>query len=248
VAAIANASSVDGQLGPSPHRHPRHPPWAALAAILLILAVGGVLFWLQRAQPSPGPLTASGTIEVDEVTLAAETPGRVAELLVDEGSSVLEGQLVGRLVDPVLDVQLKQTTTEPAQQQLVQAQLSRLELRAPLRGVVQKRIAHKGEFVGVGAPLLTIADPTDLRLTVYVLEAELGRVGLGQSVSIRADPFPERVFPARVRTIATHAEFTPRNVQTQKDRQNLVFGVTLRVPNPDGVLKAGLPVDATFDQ
>jgi HlyD family secretion protein len=100
----------------------------------------------------------------------------------------------------------------------------------------------------VGAPLLTIADPTDLRLTVYVLEAELGRVGLGQSVSIRADPFPERVFPARVRTIATHAEFTPRNVQTQKDRQNLVFGVTVRVPNADGALKAGLPIDATFDQ
>jgi multidrug resistance efflux pump len=217
--------------------------------LLLILGVGsGAVLWLQPAQLSPGPLTASGTIEVDEVILAAETSGRIAELLVDEGSSVLEGQVVGRLVDPILDVQLKQTTVEPAQQQLVQAQLSRLELRAPLRGVVQKRIAHKGEFVGPGAPILTIADPTDLRLTVYVLEAELGRVGVGQTASIHADPFPERVFPGRVRTIATHAEFTPRNVQTQKDRLNLVFGVTLRIPNPDRALKAGLPVDATFDQ
>jgi hypothetical protein len=51
-----------------------------------------------------------------------------------------------------------------------------------------------------------------------------------------------------VRSIATKAEFTPRNVQTQKDRQNLVFAVTVRVPNPDSALKAGLPVDAAFDE
>jgi HlyD family secretion protein len=158
------------------------------------------------------------------------------------------GQVVGRLSDPVLDVQLKQATVDAAQQQLFQAQMSRLELRAPLSGVVQKRIAHQGEFVAAGTPILTVADPTTLKLTLYVLEADLGRVAVGQSVGIHTDAFPDRVFPGRVQTIANHAEFTPRNVQTQKDRQNLVFGVTLRVPNPDGALKAGLPVDAWFDQ
>ena len=65
-------------------------------------------------------------------------------------------------------------------------------------------------------------------------------------VSIRSDAFPERVFSGQVTTIADRAEFTPRNVQTQKDRQNLVFAITVRVPNADGALKAGLPVDATF--
>jgi HlyD family secretion protein len=83
---------------------------------------------------------------------------------------------------------------------------------------------------------------------VYVLEAQLGRVALGQHVAVRADPFPERVFDGRVQTIATRAEFTPRNVQTQRDRQNLVFAVKVRVPNLDGALKAGLPADATFDE
>src|SRR5713101_6647242 len=201
-----------------------------------------------RAQPTTTELTASGTIELDEVTLSAETAGRISELTVDEGSTVLEGQVVGRLADPVLAVQIKQATSDPAQQQVVQAQLSRLELRAPLGGVVQKRIAHKGEFVGPGAPILTIADPTDLKLTLFVLEGDLGRVNVGQTVSLRADSFPDRVFSGRVRTIATRAEFTPRNIQTQKDRQNLVFGVTVRVPNLDGALKAGLPIDATFEQ
>jgi multidrug resistance efflux pump len=246
VAAIANVSSLDGQLSTPPRRHRHRPPRAALAVLLILVVAGGAV-WLLRAQPSPGALSASGTIELDEVTLAAETSGRISELTVDEGSSVLEGQVIGRLADPVLDVQLKQTTLDPAQQQIVQAQMSRLELRAPLGGVVQKRIAHKGEYVGPGAAILTIADPTDLKLTLYVLEAELGHVSVGQTVSVHADSFPDRVFGGRVRTIATRAEFTPRNVQTQKDRQNLVFGVTVRVPNPDGALKAGLPVDATFD-
>jgi HlyD family secretion protein len=166
---------------------------------------------------------------------------------VDEGSTVIEGQVVGRLADPVLNVQLKQATVDAAQQQVVQAQMNRLELRAPLGGVVQKRLAHKGEFVGPGSPILTIADPTDLKLTLYVLEASLGQVNVGQTISLRADSFPDRVFSGRVRTIATRAEFTPRNIQTQKDRQNLVFAVTVRVPNPDGALKVGLPIDATFD-
>jgi HlyD family secretion protein len=216
--------------------------------VVLLLGAAIAAAWFLRAQPTSGRLAASGTLELDEVTLAAEAAGRISELSVDEGSTVLDGQVVGRLADPVLEVQLKQTTLEPAQQQLVQAQLSRLELRAPLGGVVQKRLARKGEFVAPGAAILTIADPTDMKLTLYVLEADVGHVMIGQTVSLRADPFPDRAFAGRVRMIATHAEFTPRNVQTQKDRQNLVFGVTVRVPNPDGALKAGLPVDATFDQ
>jgi HlyD family secretion protein len=248
--SVAETVSRDGQALHEDRRRRRaqhRPPKAALAVVLVLIVAGAVAYWLWRAQPSAGGLTASGTIELDEVVVSAETAGRIAELSVDEGSTVLEGQVVGRLADPVLNVQLKQATIDPAQQQVVQAQMSRLELRAPLGGVVQKRIAHKGEFVGPGAPILTIADPTDLKLTLYVLEADLGHVSVGQTVSLKADSFPDRVFSGRVRTIATRAEFTPRNIQTQKDRQNLVFGVTVRVPNADGALKAGLPIDATFD-
>jgi len=251
LASAAETVSRDGQ---APHkdsgrrRAPHRPPRVMAAVVLVLLVAGAVAYWLLRAQPTTSALTASGTIELDEVTLSAETAGRISELTVDEGSTVLEGQVVGRLADPVLAVQIKQATSDPAQQQVVQAQMSRLELRAPLGGVVQKRIAHKGEFVGPGAPILTIADPTDLKLTLFVLEGDLGRVNVGQTVSLRADSFPDRVFSGRVRTIATRAEFTPRNIQTQKDRQNLVFGVTVRVPNLDGALKAGLPIDATFEQ
>jgi HlyD family secretion protein len=236
---------LDGHL---PHRRRLHRPsrraLVALVVVLLALAVGGI--WWLRAAASGGPLTASGTVEVDEITLAAQSAGTIADLLVEEGSRVTEGQLVGRLSDPVLSVQIKQAA-DAAQQQLTQAQMARLELRAPIGGIVQKQVAHRGEYVGPGSPILTVADPTTLKLTVYVLEGDLGRVAVGQAVGVRADAFPNRVFAGQVKTIANRAEFTPRNVQTQKDRQNLVFAVTVRVPNPDAALKPGLPVDATFD-
>jgi HlyD family secretion protein len=214
--------------------------------LVLVAAVALGFYALQR--PSGGPLTASGTIEFDEVTLSAEAAGRLSDLSVDEGSRVFEGQVVGHLNDPLLTVQNKQAQVDPSQQQLTQAQMARMELTAPLTGVVQKQLAHRGEYVGPGTPILTVADPTDLKLTLYVHEADLGRISVGQPVDIRVDAFADRVFAGKVTTIADHAEFTPRNVQTQKDRQNLVFAVTVRVPNPDGALKAGLPVDATFDE
>jgi multidrug resistance efflux pump len=240
VATNGRVSAPGGQI----HRPPRRVLIPLLLLVLGALGAGAFVLW--PAQQA-GALTTSGTIEVDEVTLAAQAAGRIDELLVDAGSRVVEGQLVGHVTDPVLDVQFKQTTVDAAQQQVVQAQMSRMELRAPLSGVVQKRLAHRGEVVAAGTPILTVADPTDLKLTVYVLEADMGRVAIGQHVSIHADAFPDRNFAGRVQTVATRAEFTPRNVQTQKDRQNLVFAVTVRVPNPDGALKAGLPVDATFD-
>jgi HlyD family secretion protein len=223
-----------------------HRPPRRVLVVLPVLVVIGVAIWFLLPRPATGPLTASGTIEFDEVTLSAEAPGRVAELSVDEGSHVAEGQVIGRLTDPILNIQNLQAVVDPAQQQLTQAQMARLDLKAPLTGVVQKQVAHKGEYVGPGSPILTVADPTDLKLTLYVLEADLARVGVGQSVSVHADGFADRAFLGRVKTIANRAEFTPRNIQTPRDRQNLVFAVTVRVPNPDGALKAGLPVDATF--
>jgi multidrug resistance efflux pump len=158
---------------------------------------------------------------------------------------VNRGQVVARLDDSVIQVQLKQA--DPAQRQVLEAQLDKLVLRAPLGGQVLKRVVSRGEVVAAGAPLLTVADQSELKLTLYVSERELGRVRVGQGVAIVADPFPGRTFRGVVQSIATRAEFTPRNVTTARDRQALVFAVRVRIPNPGDDLKAGLPVDATFE-
>jgi len=85
-----------------------------------------------------------------------------------------------------------------------------------------------------------------LKLTLYVREADLARISVGQRLTVTADPFPTMAFRGQVTSINAQAEFTPRNVQTQADRLNLVFGVQAVVTNAGGALKAGMPVDASF--
>jgi multidrug resistance efflux pump len=83
-------------------------------------------------------------------------------------------------------------------------------------------------------------------LTVYVPEDKLGHVFIGQRVEVRVDSFPERTFLGDVVAIAHEAEFTPRNVQTQEERVNMVFAVDVSIPNPDHALRPGLPADAVI--
>jgi len=116
-------------------------------------------------------------------------------------------------------------------------------VRAPVSGRVVSRSIEEGEVAAPGVSLLEIADLRTLRLTLYVLETDLGAVRLGQSVSISVDAFPGREFMGTVVRIAGEAEFTPKNVQTPDERVNLVYAVEVSVPNPKGLLKPGMPAD-----
>lgn len=127
---------------------------------------------------------------------------------------------------------------------LLRAQAERYTVVAPASGSVVERLVEPGEVVQVGTPLVVVADLRQLDLVVYVPTADLGRVALGQTVGVRVDTYPERVFEGRVIWIADEAEFTPRGTQTKEDRVQTVFRVKIRVPNPDGALKAGMPADA----
>jgi len=83
-------------------------------------------------------------------------------------------------------------------------------------------------------------------LTVYVPETRLGEVWLDQIVAVRVDSFAGREFTGTVSHISDTAEFTPRNVATVEERQNLVFAVDIRLDNADGDLKPGMPADVVF--
>ena len=129
---------------------------------------------------------------------------------------------------------------------LIDAQIAQLTLTAPMDGIVTSRSGHTGETAMAGASLLTIANLDEVTLVIYIPENRIGQVRLGQEVGVQVDSFPERVFVGHVASIAGEAEFTPRNVQTQEERVNLVFAVKVRIPNPDQVLKPGMPADATI--
>ena len=121
-------------------------------------------------------------------------------------------------------------------------------IRSPVGGTVLSTFAHEGEYTAPGQLLATVSDLEELELIVYVPGKDLARISLGQKASVRIDAFPDRWFEGTVTKIADQAEFTPSNVQTEEERVKLVFEVTVRVPNPEGFFKPGLPADVVFQE
>jgi len=127
---------------------------------------------------------------------------------------------------------------------LFRLQLADAAILAPVSGTVTEKPVEKGELIGVGTVVATIARLERMNLMIYVNENELGKVKLGGRADVVIDTYPERTFLGKVIFISPIAEFTPKNVQTKEDRTKLVFGVKLEVDNKEGILKSGMPADA----
>jgi len=125
-----------------------------------------------------------------------------------------------------------------------QSRLKEATIVSPIDGVVLRKNLEAGETANPGVAILTLVNPKDVWLRAYVPETEVGRLKIGDGAKLRVDAFPNRVFTGRLVEIASEAEFTPRNVQTKKERVNLVFRIKIQIDNPDGLLKPGLPADA----
>ena len=130
----------------------------------------------------------------------------------------------------------------------VDATLGYAIVRAPFAGVVTVRHREPGETVGAGQPVVTLMNPDDRWVRIYVSEDRVGRVSLGQSARIMSDSHPDTTFAGRVVHIASEAEFTPRNVQTAEERVKLVYAVKVQILG-DGALalKPGVPADVVLE-
>ena len=162
------------------------------------------------------------------------------------GGHCAKGSVIARIDDRAVQLQVRQSP-DPAARETFQLQAEDYTLRSPLTGVVTRVPAHVGELALPGQVLLAVSDLSSLKLTLYVRLADLGQVAVGQRLTVTTDPYPGRTFEGVVTSINQEAEFTPRNVQTQSDRMNLVFGVQATVANTDGALKPGMPIEARFD-
>jgi HlyD family secretion protein len=129
---------------------------------------------------------------------------------------------------------------------VLDVQLARLTLTAPVDGVVLQRAIQPGEFASPGALLLVLGKAGSLTLTVYVPEDRYGLVELGRDYTVTVDSFPEETFTGTVTYVAGQAEFTPRNVQTVESRKATVFAVRLSLPEAAGRLRPGMPADVNF--
>jgi HlyD family secretion protein len=131
---------------------------------------------------------------------------------------------------------------------LIDTQLAKLTVYAPMDGVILTRNVEPGEFVQPGSSAISMANLADLTITVYIPEDRYGEIHVGQDATVTVDSFPGRTFLATVSKIADQAEFTPRNVQTVEGRSATVYAVKLTVNDSEGKLKLGMPADVVFVQ
>jgi len=130
---------------------------------------------------------------------------------------------------------------------MARTRLKEMAIFSPVDGVVLRKNLEVGEMANPGVPILTLMKPSEIWLRAYVPEEEIGRIKLGDRALVTVDAYPARRFPGRITEIASEAEFTPRNVQTKKERVNLVFRIKIGLDNPEGILKPGMPADAELD-
>jgi len=147
------------------------------------------------------------------------------------------------------DVEVAKASIEQARQtlQLAKIMLGYTVLRAPFSGVVLVRQAELGEVMLPGSPVMTLADLDHIWLRGYISETDLERVRWGQPATITTDSYRDKTFHGRVSFIASDAEFTPKSVETHKERVTLVYRIKIDIENPLHELKPGMPADALID-
>lgn len=306
-----------------------------IGAVVVVAAAALGVWWAFQPKGTPeGFITGNGRIEAVEIDISAKSPGRVAEILVDEGELVQAGQVLARMDTSVLEAQKAEaeaglqrvlSSIGAAESQVVQAQsqraatdaviaqrvaelnaarrrfsrsqtlasegaaaqqeldddaarvesasaavsaaraqlaaadaaiatartqvaaarsavdaaratITRLQadiddsaLKAPRGGRIQYRIAQAGEVVGGGGRVLSLVDLSDVYMTFFLPETAVGRVALGTPVRLVLDAAPDRPIPATISFVADVAQFTPRTVETESERQKLMFRVRARV-------------------
>jgi HlyD family secretion protein len=312
------------QTAPSTIEPPPAPPrgraWMWLAAAILVLGgAGGVYWWLHSAPGlPPGLAFSNGRLEADEIDIATRFPGRIAEILAEEGDIVHAGQVVARMDTRDLEVQVAQTEAQILQAQhtvvghqadlmqqrsalglaeqefkrarvLVAGDAGTRELleqresqlataragyrsieaqiaaaRAALRAVthsgelirvniadntlvaskdgpIQYRLANIGEVLPAGGKVFTLLDLTYVYMDIFLPTDVVGKVQLGDEARILLDALPNRPIPALVSFIASENQFTPKMVETQSERDKLMFRVRVRI-DPTLLRQGKVPV------
>jgi len=164
---------------------------------------------------------------------------------VDAAQAKVQGLRAGPSREQLEALEAQVNQAQTALEALL-AQGEEMKLVAPTDGVVVGQVVRAGELLVPGATALVLADLSQLTLNVFVPEPRLGEVYVGQAVEVTTDSWPGRTFPGEVSHIADRAEYTPRNIATQEGRMLTYYAVQIRVHDPEGVLKPGMPADAAF--
>lgn len=164
----------------------------------------------------------------------------------DQSAAVSAAQGAVGQAQSALDQAQAAVTSAQANLNLIETQIAKLTVKAPIQGVVLVRSIEAGEVAQAASPAFVIGKLDTLKVTVYIPEDQYGKIVLGQKATLTVDSYPGESFAGSVTRIADQAEFTPQNVQTKEGRQTTVYAVELAVDNAAGQLKPGMPTDVTF--
>ena len=180
--------------------------------------------------------------QVEKAELALELARAQREQAVAQLQLLETGPRAERIT-----AQRAQVAAAEAQLRALEATLANHFLHSEFPGTVSLRHREPGEAVSAGQPVLSVMNPDDRWVRIYIPENRLGAVALGDSAGIFADTFEDKRYTGRIVFISHQAEFTPRNVQTAEERVKLVYAVKVQVIGDSAFeLKPGLPVDVTL--
>lgn len=167
----------------------------------------------------------------------------VAQAQHDQAAQALQLLEIGPRPETI-DAQRAAVAQAQAAVQQVDALLANSVILAPFDGVVTVKDREIGETVTPGEPVLTVTNMNDRWVRIYIPETQIGAVHLGEPATITADTYKGKVYRGEVSFIASEAEFTPKNVQTQDERVKLVYAVKIRIAGDSTYdLKPGIPAD-----
>ncbi len=196
-------------------------------------------------------------VELQQIKNLEITQNRVHNLFKDKAATQqqvddVDGQM------RVLEKQMESLNTQfvsvnsdidvlDAQMKVLEDQLQKCFVRSPLTGLVMEKYVEMGEVLSPGKAIVKIGDLSELNLRVFVSGAQLPGIKLGQQVQVQIDEDRKnnQALTGTISWISPEAEFTPKIIQTKKERVKLVYAVKVKVKN-DGRLKIGMPGEVNF--
>lgn len=146
--------------------------------------------------------------------------------------------------DQELDTRRADITQAKASIAMIDSQLADTIAYSPVDGLVLVKASDVGEVLAPGTTVVTVGDIDHPWLRGYIDEKDLGKVKIGSKAKVTTDSYPGKVYVGRVSFIASEAEFTPKQIQTQQERVKLVYRIKIEVENPGRELKSNMPADA----
>jgi HlyD family secretion protein len=234
--------------------------------VIVILVIAGAVFLKVR---SGGDFRYSGTIEATETDLSARISGVIEAYGVREGDLVKKGAVIASLdcVDLRLAAGIAAEDFKRAEELYKGGSVSKesydrlkykrddsalkvewCSVKSPVSGRLLYAYREKGELVAPGTKLATVADLSEVWAYIYVPHDLLARIKPGLEVKGFLPEAGDQQFTGRISVIYSEAEFTPKNVQTRKERTRLVFAVKVSFPNADETLKPGMTIEVKLPE